>query len=160
MGEITELDVGYSELGDLLSIWTKPPEGGAKVVTMKPDCSSFYAEGKCVGVYWYDAGRILLPILTQDDISEAAKYPELLVDYCREADVLVFGNREAVARSEEMAAGFIAHIDRAGLVNRFTLEDASATLLPHFLHPVDGEYGGQPGQQPAGADSRLRRNDG
>ncbi len=139
MGEITKLDVDYSALGDLLSIWTRPPKGGAKIVTMMPDCSSFYAEGKCVGIYWYDAGRILLPVLERDDMTEAAKYPELLVDYCRETDVLVFGNRERAVRSEEMATGITVHIGPAGLANRFTVGNASATLLTRFRHPIDQE---------------------
>ena len=137
MGNVKKAKFTYSALGDLLSIWVAVSKGGAKIVTMKPDCASFYAGGKCVGVYWYDAGRILLPVLEQGDMSEAVKYPELLVDYCRETDVLVFGNREALVRDEEMAAGIIAHIDRAGLAARFTLENASAVLLPHFRHPID-----------------------
>ena len=59
------------------------------------------------------------------------------MDYFRETGVLIFGNWEASVRNEEMAVGIIAHIDRAGLAVRFTLENASAVLLPHFRHPID-----------------------
>ena len=62
-------------------------------------------EKHCVGIYWFDACRILLPVLERGDMSEVEKYPELLVDYCRETDTLVFGNREAVVRSQEMTGG-------------------------------------------------------
>ncbi len=132
MGNSIKAKITYSALGDLLSIWTGISKGGAQIVTMQPDCSSFYArEGqKCVGIYWYDAGSILLPLLERNDTSEADKYPELLVNYSRETDILAFGNRKTAARKEAMAPGIVSHIDPAGLANRFTMERASDILLP------------------------------
>ena len=140
MGDAVKPDIDFSALGDLLSIWTRtgPSKGGAHIVTMEPDVSSFYtAEGKCVGIYWYDACRILLPVLERGDMSEVEKYPELLVDYSPNTDVLVFGNREEAVRSEEMAENLTAHIDVRGLADRFTLENASVILLHHFRNPID-----------------------
>ena len=139
MGNLDKLNIDYSTLGDLLSIWAGKSKGGARVVTMKPDCTSFYGEDgqKCVGIYWFDAGRILLPVLELDDMTEVSKYPELLVEYCRESDNLTFGNRDESANCVEMWPGLSAHTNESGVANRFTLENASATLLPHFRNPID-----------------------
>ncbi len=140
MGNVMELDIDFSSVGDLLSMWirTGPSESGAKVVTLKPNISSFYKAGdKLVGIYWFDACKILMPVLERGDMSEVEKYPELLVDYCRDTDTLTFGNREPVVRSHEMATGLTAHIDRRGLAGSFTMENASAILLHHFRNPID-----------------------
>ena len=76
-----------------------------------------------------------MPVLERDDLSAAGKYPELLIDYCRETDALVFGNRKFTVRREEMAAGLTAHIGADGQANRFTMENVSDTLLFRFRHP-------------------------
>jgi uncharacterized protein YuzE len=137
------LDIDFSAVGDLLSIWAKgPSKGGAHYVTLKPHLDTFYLDADatekiCVGIYWFDACRILLPVLERGDMSEVEKYPELLVDYHPDTDVLVFGNREECVRSEDMAENLTAHIGQDGLVNRFTLENASVTLLYHFRNPID-----------------------
>ena len=147
MGALIDLDIDFSAIGDLLSIWTKgPSKGGGHYVTLRPHIDTFYldadaADKHCVGIYWFDACRILLPVLERGDMSEVEKYPELLVDYCRETDTLVFGRREAVVRSQEMTEGLTAHFDRTGLAGSFTLENASDILLRHFRNPVDqGDY--------------------
>lgn len=139
MKNMTTLEITYSGSGDLLSIWGNGKglyKGSAQIVTMDPNCSSFYnADGKCVGIYWFDAGRIALPVLERDDLSEVQKYPELLVDYCRESDTLLFGNRNAVIRSEEIVPGLTAHLGPDGLAQRFTLENVSDVLLYRFHNP-------------------------
>ena len=143
MGNVIESRIDFSALGDLLSIWGKGPDkGGAQIVTMEPNISSFYSDAdatdkQCVGIYWFDACRILLPVLERDDMSEVEKYPDLLVDYCRETDTLVFGNHEAVVHSQEMAEGLTAHFDHRGLAGSFTMENASVILLHHFYNPID-----------------------
>ena len=143
MGKLTELDIDFSAGGDLLSIWTKgPSKGGGHFVTLEPHMDTFYldadaADKHCVGIYWFDACRILLPVLERGDMSEVEKYPELLVDFCPDTDVLVFGNREESVRSQEMAENLTAHIGADGLADRFTLENASAILLYHFRNPID-----------------------
>ena len=140
MGNVAELDIDFSAEGDLLSIWirTGPSESGARMVTLRPNISSFYkSDEKLVGIYWFDACRILLPVLERGDMSEVEKYPELLVDYSRETGTLTFGNQEPVVRSHKMAPGLTAHIDRRGLAGRFTLENASDILLYHFRNPID-----------------------
>lgn len=139
MGIVIEPRIDFSALGDLLSIWGKGPDkGGAQIVTMEPNISSFYsADKRCVGIYWFDACRILLPVLDRDDMSEVEKYPELLVDYRRETDILVFGNLKDCVRTEEMAENLTSHIGRDGLANRFTMENASVILLHHFYNPID-----------------------
>ena len=143
MGNLTDLNIDFSEVGDLLSIWTKgPSKGGGHFVTLKPHMDTFYLDADaaykhCVGIYWFDACRILLPVLERGDMSEAEKYPELLVDYCRETDTLVFGNREVVVRSQEMTGGLAAHFDHNGLAGSFTMENASVILLHHFYNPID-----------------------
>ena len=142
MGDVAELDIDFSALGDLLSIWirTGPSESGAQVVTLEPNISSFYrADKKLVGIYWFDACLILMPVLERGDMSEVEKFPELLVNYHRETDTLIFGNREPVMRSHEMAEGLTAHYDWRGLAGSFTLENASAILLHHFRNPIDGD---------------------
>lgn len=111
-------------------------------MTLKPHFDTFYldadaTEKHCVGIYWFDACRILMPVLERDDMSEVEKYPELLVDYRRETDILTFGNREPVVRSHEMAAGLTAHIDHRGVAGSFTLKNASAILMHHFRNPID-----------------------
>ena len=139
MKNMTTLEITYSGSGDLLSIWGNGKglyKGSAQIVTMDPNCSSFYnADGKCVGIYWFDAGRIALPVLERDDLSEVKKYPELLVDYCRESDTLLFGNRNPVIRSEEIVPGLTAHLGPDGLAQRFTLENVSDVLLYRFHNP-------------------------
>jgi len=143
MGDLTDLDIDFSAIGDLLSIWAKgPSKGGGHYVTLKPHMDTFYKDADatdrhCVGIYWFDACQILLPVLEQGDMSEVEKYPELLVDYCREKDTLVFGNREAVVRSQEMTEGLTAHFDHRGLAGSFTLENASVILLHYFRNPID-----------------------
>ena len=140
MGDVVKPRIDFSALGDLLSIWvpTDPTKSGARIVTMEPDISSFYTpDERFVGIYWFDACRILLPVLERGDMSEVEKYPELLVDFCPDTDVLVFGNREESVRSEEMAENLTAHIGADGLADRFTLENASVILLPHFYNPID-----------------------
>ena len=143
MGDLTDLDIDFSAIGDLLSIWAKrPSKGGGHYVTLRPHLDTFYsdadaADKHCVGIYWFDACQILLPVLEHGDMSEVEKYPELLVDYCRETDTLVFGNREAVVRSQEMAEGLTAHFDYRGLAGSFTMENASVILLHHFYNPID-----------------------
>ena len=139
MKNMTTLEITYSGSGDLLSIWGNGKglyKGSAQIVTMDPNCSSFYnSDGKCVGIYWFDAGRIALPVLERDDLSEVQKYPELLVDYCRESDTLLFGNRNPVIRSEEIVPGLTAHLGPDGLAQRFTLENVSDVLLYRFHNP-------------------------
>lgn len=140
MGRLEKLDIDFSALGDLLSIWirTGPCESGARIVTMEPNISGFYrSDDRLIGIYWFDACRILLPVLERGDMSEVDRYPELLVDYRSDNDVLVFGNREECVRSEEMSEDLTAHMGVDGLANRFTLERASATLLHHFRNPID-----------------------
>ena len=140
---LADLDIDFSAAGDLLSIWAKgPSKGGGHYVTLKPHFDTFYLdadamEKHCVGIYWFDACRILMPVLERDDMSEVEKYPELLVDYSRETETLTFGNREPVVRSHKMAPGLTAHIDHRGLAGRFTLENASDILLYHFRNPID-----------------------
>ena len=140
MGDAVKLEIDFSALGDLLSIWASkvPDKGGARIVTMEPDISSFYSSHReCVGIYWFDACRILLPVLERGDMTEVKKYPELVVDHFRETDTLNFGNREAVVGSQEMTPGLIAHFDLGGLACSLTMENASAILLHHFSNPVD-----------------------
>ena len=143
MGDLTDLNIDFSHVGDLLSIWAKgPSKGGGHYVTLRPHLDTFYldadaVEKHCVGIYWFDACRILLPVLERGDMSEVEKYPELLVDYCRETDTLVFGNREAIVRSQEMTGGLTAHFDDSGLAGSFTMEKASVILLHHFYNPID-----------------------
>lgn len=137
------MDVDFSAIGDLLSIWSKrPSKGGGHYVTLRPHLDTFYSDAEaadkhCVGIYFFDACRILLPVLEHGDMSEVEKYPELLVNYCQETDTLVFGNREAVVRSQEMAEGLTAHFDHRGLAGSFTMENASVILLHHFYNPID-----------------------
>lgn len=139
MKNMTTLEITYSGSGDLLSIWGNGKglyKGSAQIVTMDPNCSSFYnSDGQCVGIYWFDAGRIALPVLERGDLSEVQKYPELLVDYCRESDTLLFGNRNPVIRSEEIVTGLTAHLGPNGLAQRFTLENVSDVLLYRFHNP-------------------------
>lgn len=143
MADIVKLRIDFSAVGDLLSIWVKgPSKGGGHFITLKPHLDAFYldasaADKHCVGIYWFDACRILMPVLERGDMSEVEKYPELLVDYSLDTDVLVFGNREKCVRSEEMAEGLTAHIGPEGLANRFTLDSASVILLHHFRNPID-----------------------
>ena len=143
MGDLTDLDIDFSAVGDLLSIWVKrPSKGGGHYVTLRPHFDTFYLDADatikdCVGIYFFDACRILLPVLERGDMSEVEKYPELLVDYCRETDTLVFGNREPVIRSQEMTEELTAHFDHRGLAGSFTMENASAILLHHFRNPID-----------------------
>lgn len=143
MGKLTDLDIDFSVVGDLLSIWAfHPSKGGAHYVTLRPHFDTFYLDADatdkhCIGIYFFDACRILMPVLERGDMSEVEKYPELLVDYRRESDTLTFGNREPVIRNHEMAPGLTAHIDRRGLAGSFTMEKASAILLHHFRNPID-----------------------
>ena len=128
-------------MGDLLYIRKDgvPRDGGGRPITIRPDMTGFYRKDQrvCVGFDLLDARRILSPVLECGDMSEVEKYPELLVDYSPDADVLVFGNREESVRSEEMAEGLTAHLGPEGLANRFTLERASVILMRHFRNPID-----------------------
>lgn len=139
MGNLTPPQITYSASGDLLSIWSQdqgPAQGTAQIVTMRPGISSFYTPaGQCIGIYWYDAGRIILPLLERDDPSEAAKYPELLVDYQRKSDALHFGNRQPAVSRRQIAPGLTAHLAPNGLAQKFTLENVSNILLSRLRRP-------------------------
>ncbi len=140
MGDAIKLDIHFSALGDLLSMWAPDAadKSGARIVTMHPDISSFHsAEGQCIGIYWFDARRILLPLLERGNMAEVERYPDLLVDYCRETDTLTFGNREAAVISQEMSSELVVNFDHRGSVCSFTMGKASDILLHHFRNPID-----------------------
>ena len=128
----TAVEVDYVAKGDLLWLGNGMPNtDSAQNVTFEPDFDAFFSvDGKCVGVYLFDAARILLPQLTLESPAMKFHFKELNGIYFRETDTLTIGNGSMAARSEEMTKGLAAHYDEAGEVIGFTLEQARALLLP------------------------------
>ena len=127
-----EVEVDYIAKGDLLWLGNGTPNtDSAHNVTFEPDFDVFFSvDGKCVGVYLFDAARILLPQLTVESPSVKFRFKELSGTYSRDADTLTIGNGNIAANNEEMAKGLIAHYDETGDVAGFTLEQAGVLLLP------------------------------
>ena len=126
--------IDYVATADLLSIWPGGPDsGGGYAVTFKPDFDTFYSEddGKCVGVYLFDAARILLPQLTQEVAYVEFQYQELRGSYSREIDTLVIGDGTHPATGA-MSDGIMAHYNDEGLAVSFTLKNVSQWLLPRL----------------------------
>ena len=110
-----------------------PNTGGAKPVTFEPDFDAFFSEdGKCVGVYLFDAARILLSHLTANSPTVTFRYKELCGTYSGETDTLDIGNGKPAASTEEMAEGLVASYGENGRPVGFTLRNAANLLLPHL----------------------------
>ncbi len=126
------VEVDYIAKGDLLWLGNGSPNtDSAHNVTFEPDFDAFFSvDGKCVGVYLFDAARILLPQLTLESPTVKFCFKELSGTYSRDADTLTIGNGNIAANSVEMAEGLIAHYGETGDVVGFTLEQAGALLLP------------------------------
>ena len=131
------IEVDYAVKGDLLWLGNGIPNtDSAQNVTFEPDFDAFFSvDGKCVGVYLFDAARILLPQLTLDSPTVKFHFKELRGAYSRDADTLTIGNGNMAASSEEMAKGLTAHYDDRGEVVGFTLEWARELLLPLLRMP-------------------------
>lgn len=127
-----EVEVDYIAKGDLLWLGNGTPNtDSAHNVTFEPDFDAFFSvDGKCVGVYLFDAALILLPQLTVESPTVKFRFKELNGTYSRDSDTLTIGNGNIAADNEEMAEGLIAHYDETGGVTGFTLEQAGALLLP------------------------------
>ena len=135
--------VDYAASADSLSIWPRGPDsGGGYSVTFKPDFDTFYSryDGKCVGMYLFDAARILMPHLTCDAASVEFQYQELCGSYSKETDTLVIGDGTHPAKGEAMSEDVVAHYNDEGLAVSFTLKNVSQWLLPH-LRTWRGESG-------------------
>ena len=126
------VEVDYVVKGDLLWLGNGIPNtDSAQNVTFEPDFDAFFSvDGECVGVYLFDAARILLPQLTLESPTVKFHFKELSGNYSSETDTLTIGNGNITSRSEEMAKGLAAHFNDMGEVVGFTLEQAGALLLP------------------------------
>ena len=126
------VEVDYSAEGDLLWLGNGVPNtDSAQNVTFEPDFDSFFSvDGKCVGIYLFDAARILMPQLTKDSPMVKFRFKELTGMYSRKDDALTIGNGNSVAASGEIADGLTAHYDKAGRVVGFTVGRARDLLLP------------------------------
>ena len=137
------VEVDYAVNGDLLWLGNGIPNtDSAQNVTFEPDFDAFFSvDGKCVGVYLFDAARILLPQLTLDSPTVKFHFKELSGVYSRDADTLTIGNGNRAASSEEMAKGLTAHYNETREVVGFTIEWAGQLLLPHLekWRPFTGE---------------------
>ena len=126
------VEVDYSAKGDLLWLGNGVPNtDSAQNVTFDPDLDAFFsAGGECVGVYLFDAARILMPQLTGDSSSVKFRFKGLNGEYCRESDTLTIGNGNLTTKSTEIADGLTAHYDETKKVSSFTIERAAELLLP------------------------------
>ena len=126
------VEIDYESTGDLLWIGNGIPNtDSAQNITFEPDFEAFFsADGDCSGVYLFDAARILLPHLTQENQTVKFRFKELEGGYSKETDTLSIGNGSAAAGSEEIAKGFTAHHDETDAVVGFTLERAGELLVP------------------------------
>ena len=128
------VQIDYSVNGDLLWLGNGVPNtDSAQNVTFEPDFDAFFSvDGKCVGVYLFDAARILLPPLTVDSTDVKFNFKELSGVYSRDTDTLTIGNGNAAASDREIAKGLTARYDDTDKVAGFTLERAAELLLPHL----------------------------
>ena len=128
------VELGYVANGDLLWLGNgMPTTGGAKPVTLEPDFDAFSSEdGKCVGVYLYDAARILLMHLTANSPTVKFHYKELCGTYSRVTDTLDIGNGKPAASIDEMAEGLDVSYGDNGRPVGFTLRNAAGLLLHHL----------------------------
>lgn len=128
------VEVDYSAEGDLLWLGNGIPNiDSAQNVTFDPDFDAFFsAEGECVGIYLFDAARILVPQLTRDLPMVKFQVNDLSGVYSRKDDALTIGCGKATVETGEVAAGLTAHYDEAGKVVGFTIGGARTLLLPVF----------------------------
>ena len=128
------VDVDYAAKGDLLWLGNGVPNtDSAQNVTFEPEFDVFFSvDGACVGLYLFDAARILLPHLTLDSSTVNFRFQELRGAYFRDADTLSFGNGNMAASSGEVAEGLTAHYNETGKVVGFTLEKVRELLLPYL----------------------------
>ena len=128
------VEVDYSAKGDLLWLGNGIPNSdSAQNITFEPDFDAFLsADGKCVGVYLFDAARILLPQLNQNSPLVNFRIKELSGTYSRDTDTLTIGNGDRVTGTEEVAKGFTSHRDESGQIVGLTLEQAGELLLPYL----------------------------
>ena len=126
------VEVDYSVEGDLLWLGNGVPNtDSAQNVTFDPDFDAFFSvDGECVGIYLFDAARILMPQLARDLPMVKFQVNDLTGVYFREGDALTIGNGKSTAKSEEVAEGLAAHYDEAGKVAGFTIVRARNLLLP------------------------------
>ncbi len=126
------VEVDYVENGDLLWLGNGISNtDAAQNVTYEPDFDAFFSvDGECVGIYLFDAARILLPQLTLESATVKFRFKELNGIYSRETDILTIGNGNVAATSKEMTKGLAAHYNETGDVIGFTLEQAGELLLP------------------------------
>ena len=126
------VEVDYSAEGDLLWLGNGVPNtDSAQNVTFAPDFDAFFSvKGECVGIYLFDAARILVPQLTRDSPTVKFQVNDLTGVYSRKDDALTIGNGKSTARIEEVADGLAAHYDEAGKVVGFTIDRARNLLLP------------------------------
>ena len=155
------VEIDYEVKGDLLWLGNGVPNtDSAQNVTFELDFDAFFSiEGKCVGVYLFDASRILLPQLTQESATAVKfRFKELRGVYTKETDTLTLGNGSAAANSEEIASGFTAHYGEAGNVVGITLERAAELLMPHLetWRPWTDEEMAQIRKQMAEREAALR----
>ena len=131
-GPTVEFD--YVANGDLLWLGNgMPTTGGAKPVTFEPDFDAFFSQdGKCVGVYLYDAASILLVHLTANSPTVNFHFKELCGTYSRETDTLDIGNGKPATSIEGMAEGLDVSYGDNGRPVGFTLRNAAGLLLPHL----------------------------
>ena len=154
------VEVDYAVKGDLLWLGNGIPNtDSAQNVTYEPDFDAFFSvDGKCVGIYLFDAARILLPQLTLDSPVVKFRFKELSGAYSRNTGTLTIGNGNMAVSSEEMAKGLTAHYDETGEVIGFTLERAAELLLPHLetWRPWTDDEMAQIRKQMADRDAAMR----
>ena len=128
------VEVDYSADGDLLWLGNGVPNtDSAQNVTFDPDFDAFFSEdGECVGIYLFDAARILMPQLAMNLPIVQFQVKDLTGLYSRNDDTLTIGSGKSAVKSGDIADGLTAHYDEAGKVVGLTIGEARILLLPVF----------------------------
>lgn len=135
--ERRKLKIEYVCEGDLLCLWNDvrgPVKGGD--ITTGTILTAFHSRDgirECRGFDFYDAAKMLVPFLKDEEGVTELYQGELSATYSRESDTLtIVSNRHTPIDSSLIADGLTAHCNEKGWAVGFTLERAAELLLPHL----------------------------
>ena len=134
---VGNLEITYVWEGDLLCLWNDLQGATSGFdVTTKTILTSFHTREKdrtCRGFDLYDAAKMLLPFLKEEESEGKLCQGELSASYSGESDALrLVSTRHTPVRSYLISDGLTAHCTERGRAVGFTLERASELLLPYL----------------------------
>ena len=146
----------YDAKGDRLHLASLSPDRGKYVTSWditedRPVglVADITAEGRCIGIEFWNAAELLLPHLLPDEFQKTGIKTTLLVDYDKKSDTLHLHAGKPANHSETVLEGWTAHYDidkdpaeegGIGEIVGISLEPVSQDFLPDLLQYAPSEY--------------------